>query len=316
MIGQGVLRECLLDPDVDPGAHRSAGIRPVSVTRSCARSCTRISSIFTPIRNELAGYGACFFCLGITSAGMNEADYRRVTYDIAMAAARTLVELNPDNDVHLRLGRRRRQQRTRSRHVGAREGRHRKRDSRSPFQERRTCFGRRSCSRCTASSREQGWYNAFYRVLGPIYPVLSRLAPGYTLTTEQIGKAMLQVARTGGAKASPGESRHSIGYAQEVTPLPDRLIRAFNELSGSKRTTESIVPRRTFSDVILPEQDDPRTGSGAGAGHQPRSDLSSVGSRASAIRPALPSPSTSPGRRAPARRSAPRQSRTRWAAGC
>jgi SpoVK/Ycf46/Vps4 family AAA+-type ATPase len=39
-----------------------------------------------------------------------------------------------------------------------------------------------------------------------------------------------------------------------VTPLPDRLIRAFNELSGSKRTTESIVPRRTFSDVILPEK--------------------------------------------------------------
>jgi SpoVK/Ycf46/Vps4 family AAA+-type ATPase len=39
-----------------------------------------------------------------------------------------------------------------------------------------------------------------------------------------------------------------------VTPLPDRLIRAFNELSGNKRTTESIVPRRTFSDVILPEK--------------------------------------------------------------
>jgi SpoVK/Ycf46/Vps4 family AAA+-type ATPase len=39
-----------------------------------------------------------------------------------------------------------------------------------------------------------------------------------------------------------------------VTPLPDRLIRAFNELSGSKRTTESIVPRRTFSDVILPDK--------------------------------------------------------------
>jgi SpoVK/Ycf46/Vps4 family AAA+-type ATPase len=39
-----------------------------------------------------------------------------------------------------------------------------------------------------------------------------------------------------------------------VTPLPDRLIRAFNELSGSRRTTESIVPRRTFSDVILPDK--------------------------------------------------------------
>ena len=39
-----------------------------------------------------------------------------------------------------------------------------------------------------------------------------------------------------------------------MTPLPDRLIRAFNELSGTKRITESVVPRRTFNDVILPER--------------------------------------------------------------
>src|SRR5262249_51131414 len=45
---------------------------------------------------ELASYDACFFCLGVSSTGMSEADYRRVTYDIAIAAARALVVKNPD----------------------------------------------------------------------------------------------------------------------------------------------------------------------------------------------------------------------------
>jgi hypothetical protein len=50
---------------------------------------------FSTVENELSGYDACFFCLGISSAGMSEADYRRVTYNLTLAAAQTLVKLNP-----------------------------------------------------------------------------------------------------------------------------------------------------------------------------------------------------------------------------
>ena len=50
---------------------------------------------FSGIEDQLAGSDACFFCLGVSSAGMKEADYRRVTYDITLAAARILVRLNP-----------------------------------------------------------------------------------------------------------------------------------------------------------------------------------------------------------------------------
>ena len=95
MVGQGVLRECLLDPDVE---------QVLSIVRApTARNEPKLRELvhnnffdFSAVENELAGYDACFFCLGVSSAGMKEADYRRVTYDLTLAAARTLVRLNPN----------------------------------------------------------------------------------------------------------------------------------------------------------------------------------------------------------------------------
>src|SRR3954467_14148069 len=89
MIGQGVLRECLLDPGVE---------RVLAVgRRGLGRGDPKLNEIVLPdlsdfsgVERDLAGYDACFFCLGITSAGLSEAEYRRVTYDIAVSAARTL----------------------------------------------------------------------------------------------------------------------------------------------------------------------------------------------------------------------------------
>jgi hypothetical protein len=49
----------------------------------------------SPIAGELSGLDACFFCLGVSSAGMSEAEYRRVTYDLTMSVARTLVKTSP-----------------------------------------------------------------------------------------------------------------------------------------------------------------------------------------------------------------------------
>jgi len=95
MVGQGVLRECLLDPDVE---------QILSIVRTATeRREPKLRELvhndffdFSRVENDLAGYDACFFCLGVSSAGMNEADYRRVTYDIALSAARTLARLNPN----------------------------------------------------------------------------------------------------------------------------------------------------------------------------------------------------------------------------
>jgi putative NADH-flavin reductase len=90
MVGQGVLRECLLDPDLQ---------MVVAIGRSSSRvQNSKLLEIvhgdlchYADIENKLAGFDACFFCLGVSSSGMAEEAYTRVTYDIALAAARNFV---------------------------------------------------------------------------------------------------------------------------------------------------------------------------------------------------------------------------------
>ena len=94
MVGQGVLRECLLDPDVEQvlaiGRGGTGGQDP-KVRDLIHADFTDFSSIAGDVR----GFDACFFCLGVSSAGMNETDYYRVTYDFTLAAATVLAQQNP-----------------------------------------------------------------------------------------------------------------------------------------------------------------------------------------------------------------------------
>ncbi|HEV2275840.1 MAG TPA: NAD-dependent epimerase/dehydratase family protein, partial [Acidobacteriaceae bacterium] len=94
MVGQGVLRECLLDPEVE-------------LVQTIGRSATgkqhaRLKEIvhqdlfhYEAMESELAGYDACFFCLGVSSAGMSEEDYFHLTFELTITAAATLARLNP-----------------------------------------------------------------------------------------------------------------------------------------------------------------------------------------------------------------------------
>src|SRR5689334_24888706 len=94
MVGQGVLRECLLDDGVE---------RVLAVGRSATgQRHPELRELVVPdlfdlsaVEGELAGFDACFFCLGVSSAGMSEAEYTRVTHDLTLAVARTLAPLNP-----------------------------------------------------------------------------------------------------------------------------------------------------------------------------------------------------------------------------
>ena len=89
MIGQGVLRECLQDPDV--ATVKAVGRTPTGVTHPrLVDVLCRDMRDFNAIESALRGIDACFFCLGVTSAGTTEADYERITYDIPVAAASTL----------------------------------------------------------------------------------------------------------------------------------------------------------------------------------------------------------------------------------
>jgi uncharacterized protein YbjT (DUF2867 family) len=94
MVGQGALRECLLDPEVE--AVLTVGRSATGQQHAKLRELVHKDLLsYSAIEGELAGYDACFFCLGVTSAGMSEAEYTRVTYDIALAAAQTLVRTSP-----------------------------------------------------------------------------------------------------------------------------------------------------------------------------------------------------------------------------
>src|SRR4029453_4896485 len=95
MIGQGVLRECLLAGDVE--AVLAIGRSVTDVQHPKLREIVHADLWhYASIEEQLRGFDACFFCLGVTSAGMTEADYSRVTYGITMAAAETRGLLNPN----------------------------------------------------------------------------------------------------------------------------------------------------------------------------------------------------------------------------
>lgn len=95
MVGEGVLLECLNSPEVEevlavsrkPSGHMHPKLREI------------IHADFhdlTPIQDQLVGYNACFFCLGVSSVGMKQPEYRRLTYDLTLHVAQTLLPRNPD----------------------------------------------------------------------------------------------------------------------------------------------------------------------------------------------------------------------------
>ena len=94
MVGQAVLGECLLDPDIN--LVQTIGRSGHWTQTPQAREIVRPDLFdYTEIETDLRGFDACFFCVGISSTGMSEAQYERITYGITMAASQTLARLNP-----------------------------------------------------------------------------------------------------------------------------------------------------------------------------------------------------------------------------
>lgn len=199
MVGQGVLRECLLDPDVR---------RVVVVGRTpLAQQHPKLEEIvhghlydLSPIESRLTGLDACFFCLGIASAGMSEEAYTRVTYDLTMAAAEPLSRLNP-NMTFIFVSGAGTDSTEQGRIMWARvKGKAENALLRMPFKAAymfrpgviQPLHGIRSKTKL---------YRTLYTIMRPLLPLLKRLFPGAITTTEQIGRAMLKVARHGAPTA-------------------------------------------------------------------------------------------------------------------
>jgi uncharacterized protein YbjT (DUF2867 family) len=209
MVGQGILRECLLDPNV----HQILSIvrTPSNQPHPKLRELVHTNFFdYSTIEPELTGYDACFFSLGVSSAGMDEAKYTHLTHDLTLAAATTLARLNPqmtflyvsgagtDSTEHGRT--------MWARVKGKTENDLLKLPFHAAYMFRpgfiQPLHGIRSKTRL---------YQFFYTALNPILPLLKSAFPRYITTTEELARAMLNVARN--------------GYPSPILETPD-IIRA------------------------------------------------------------------------------------------
>jgi uncharacterized protein YbjT (DUF2867 family) len=95
MVGEGVLLECLDHPDVERVLVINR--RPGGVSHPKLREIIHADFFdLAPIEQQLIGFDACFFCLGVSSVGLSAQDYTRVTYDLTLNIARLLEKLNPE----------------------------------------------------------------------------------------------------------------------------------------------------------------------------------------------------------------------------
>ena len=94
MIGKGVLLECLDHPDISEVL--VIGRNPVGIQHARLKEWIHPDfNDFSILKNKLNGYDACFYCLGISSAGMKENEYNNITYSYTLSLAKTLIEINP-----------------------------------------------------------------------------------------------------------------------------------------------------------------------------------------------------------------------------
>jgi uncharacterized protein YbjT (DUF2867 family) len=199
MVGQGVLREGFLDPDVE--LVLSIVRAPTGKREPKLRELVHKDFFdFSAIENELAGYDACFFCLGVSSAGMKEADYRRVTYDITLAAARTLARLNPEMTFIYVSGTGTDSSEKGSSMWARVKGKTENDLLRLSFKAA-YMFRPGAIVPLFGVKSKTKFVQVLYTVTKPVLPLLYELFPKYVTTTEQMGRAMLIVAKRGAPKS-------------------------------------------------------------------------------------------------------------------
>lgn len=198
MVGQGVLRECLLDPDVQ--SVLSIGRSAIGQRHPKLRELIHRDFLdFSPIENELSGFDACFFCLGVSSAGMKEEDYRRITYDFTMAAARVLAKVNPGMTFVYVSGMGT-DSSERGRTMWARvKGKTENALLRLPFKAA-YMFRPAAIVPLDGIKSKTKLYRIFYAVMGPLLPLLKAAFPKYVTTTAQVGRAIIKAAKQGAPK--------------------------------------------------------------------------------------------------------------------
>jgi uncharacterized protein YbjT (DUF2867 family) len=192
MVGEGVLLECLANPEVE---------RVLSIARRpCGHTHPKLSELLVPdfrdlsaVEAELVGYDACFYCAGVSSVGMNEAEYTKITYDTPLAFAQTLARLNP-NLVLVHVSGSHTDGTEQGKVMWARvKGKAENALMRLPF---RGVYNMRPGLMKPVNGQKN--IKRSYRFMLVFYPVMNLFFPGLTLN--QVGRAMIRCAREGAPK--------------------------------------------------------------------------------------------------------------------
>jgi hypothetical protein len=198
MVGQGVRRECVLDPEVEAVLSVVRQASGPSLGRKSEKVRELVPNDFfnyDKVESAFAGYDACFFCLGVSSVGMKEAEYRRVTFDLTMAAAKALLRANPTGMTFVYVSGAGTD--AKSRTMWARV----KGETENALLEMgfKAAYMLRPGLIVPMHGVESkiGWYRGVYAAMRPVLPLLLKVFPKYVTTTEQVGRAMLAVAKHG-----------------------------------------------------------------------------------------------------------------------
>lgn len=195
MVGQSVLRECLLDTRIK---------RVVTIGRNATgqqhpklRELVHANLLdLSALEGELSSFDACFFCLGVSSAGMSEEKYTAITYDLTMSVAQTLVRLNPAMTFTYVTGTGT-DSSERGRSMWARvKGKTENDLLKLPFQAA-YMFRPGGILPLHGVRSKTKLYQAVYTVMKPFYPMLEKWFPNSVTTSEKVGRAMIETAING-----------------------------------------------------------------------------------------------------------------------
>src|SRR5579864_837714 len=211
MVGDGVLHECLADARV--ASILAVGRSPLGMTHPKLREHRRADFFsYGDFAGELRGIDACFFCLGVSVAGMSEAEYRRQTFDPAFAAAGALAAARPDATFCYVSG-----EGTDSTGKGRAMWARVKGETENALLAlplKAFMFRPGFIRPRPGKASKTPLYRLIYAVAGPLYPVLKLVAASHVTTAENLGRAMIAVA--------------AVGYPKRILENPD-----INALAGA-----------------------------------------------------------------------------------
>ena len=215
MVGKGVLLECLKSPDVE--SVLVINRRPVGIEHEKLKEVIHKDFFnLTLVEHELKGYNTCYFCLGVSSFLMSEADYTRLTYDLTLNFAKTLLHLNPEM-VFTYVSGAGTDNTEKGRSMWARVKGKTENDLLAlPF-EAAWMFRPGYIQPMKGIKSGTRLYNAVYTVFKPAYPVLKAIVPDKVTTTVQVGRAMIKLTRRAYEK--------KVLHSRDINALADSLTK-------------------------------------------------------------------------------------------